>query len=166
MERNPGGRPMTRQLEAVSPGELALSDRVAEAYRIKITGVNDTDGAKAMGVSVVCFRNYLKKYIQERPAQDAEEYRQLLIDRGETLLAGVWQSAVDGDPKAVLAATKLLDSLYKYKGLESLKVEHSGSVSSSPTDHAVYGPGGLLDQLRSKDSPVVRPTSQIDGEAR
>lgn len=118
--------PRRRRLIDKNPQQIA--DETLRCYELKLKGYTDERIAREVGISPATVGRRLKKYVEEHVAPEAEEYRKILIDRCERLLRKCEAGIEMGDHRVMQVAIGLFDRLYKYNGLEQLKIEHTGVI--------------------------------------
>jgi hypothetical protein len=120
-------RPMPGSLKKHrSPEEKA--EEAYAVYNLRLTGATYEQISKATGLGTATVGRRLNEYIERRVGPKAEQYRSILIDRCERLLFQLESSIQNNDVKAVLAAAKIIDQLWRYNGLDTIKIEHSGKI--------------------------------------
>ncbi|MFB6805474.1 hypothetical protein [Streptomyces sp. NPDC056387] len=108
--------------------QAATAERRAKAIRMKIDGHTYEEIAKALGYSskgsACCdVRRALEKHVVEEGLA-VEAWRELELARLDVLQKAIWPEAMDGSPRAIETALKILDRRAKLLGLDSaIKLE-------------------------------------------
>ncbi|MFK0045525.1 hypothetical protein ACIQU4_15630 [Streptomyces sp. NPDC090741] len=104
------------------------AERRAKAIRMKINGHSYTEIAEQLGYSSrgsasSDVRRALEKHVIEEGLA-VEAWRELELARLDILQKAIWNKAMDGDPRAIETALKILDRRAKLLGLDSaIKLE-------------------------------------------
>ncbi|MFE2850568.1 hypothetical protein ACFXJO_05470 [Streptomyces lavendulae] len=99
------------------------AERRAKAIRLKINGASYTEIAEQLGYSSrgsACsdVRRALEKHVIEEGLA-VEAWRELELARLDILQKAVWEKAMEGDPRSIETALKILDRRAKMLGLDS-----------------------------------------------
>ncbi|MFE9844684.1 hypothetical protein [Streptomyces goshikiensis] len=108
--------------------QASTAERRGKAIRMKIEGATYTEIAAALGYSgrnAACadIRRALEKHVIEEGLA-IEAWRELELARIDSLQQAIWPEAMEGNPRAIEAALKILDRRAKLLGLDSaIKLE-------------------------------------------
>lgn len=124
-------------MAATTPRRVALRERDRKALTLRAQGQQYDTIAAACGYPTPdAARQAVKRLLDRQDRESVAEARQLMIQRLETLLAGLWAAATGEavDPKdhtaAVREASRLIDLLAKVEG------------TYAPTRSELSGPDG------------------------
>lgn len=114
---------------AASKARQAITaQRRTKAINLRLTGMDWTTIAEQLGYAdrgAACkdVTRALERHVAEE-GQAVEVWRELELGRLDSLQQSVWPKAMDGDPRAIEAALKILDRRAKLLGLDSaIKLE-------------------------------------------
>jgi hypothetical protein len=108
--------------------QAATAERRSKAIRLKIEGHTYTEIAEKLGYSnraSACsdIRRALEKHVIEEGLA-VEAWRELELARLDVLQKAIWPEAMEGNPRAIETALKILDRRAKLLGLDSaIKLE-------------------------------------------
>lgn len=108
-----------------SPCEDPKIKREAQSFvalTMRKQGHNYRVIAKEMDVSLGWAHQLVKRILSKTVRETADQVRLTQLDRLETLLAGVWSNAEDGDTFAIASALQIMDRIDKLHGIEPPKV--------------------------------------------
>lgn len=125
-----------------------------QALELRKRGYNYRQVAKALSISVGTAHKYIQRAIDRIPAENAEQVRNLELERIDKMLTGVWERATKGDTKAILATVRLMERRARYLGLDAPEKHDVGVKAVGPAlfipiersdddDTAASSPGGL-----------------------
>ena len=133
-----------------------VAEEAARCYELKLTGATVRQIVKELGLTQGTVERRLDYAIENRVSSSAEEYRKIIIDRTERLLYLCETKVQAGDLHAIQTAAGLLDKLYKFNGLESVKIEHSGNVAFTVPSLLDQELQSLVDQMdRANDQTIT-----------
>jgi len=137
-----------------------IAEEAAKCYELKLTGASDrqiADVMTAQGHPMThnTVQNRIKLYLENRIAPGAEEYRKVIIDRAERLILKCEPGIKEGDPRAIANAKSLMDSLYKYHGLDVLKIQDVTERVAPPEELISFYESMLLGDPTAADQ--VKP---------
>jgi len=98
-----------------------LEGRNGEVWRAYVAGATQERIAEDHGVSRQRIGQILAEVRESIPDTDRVDAALLAVERANALLAGVWPAAVGGDPKAVLAALRVMERTAKALGLDAVE---------------------------------------------
>jgi predicted transcriptional regulator len=101
------------------------ADLAAQCYEMRLKGMSLRQIAKEIGISHTAVNRSIAHYIEKRVAPGAEEYRKLLIDRLEDMYFRIYPGIEKGDLATINTARSIVADLYKFNGLEVVKMEHT-----------------------------------------
>jgi hypothetical protein len=110
---------------------IATQEKRARALELRKQGYNYRQIAKVLGSSSGYVHDLVQTAIRDLPRELAEDVRTIELSRLDRYQAALDREASKGDPKAILAAVKLMDRRAKYLGLDApSQVEVTGADGS------------------------------------
>jgi orotate phosphoribosyltransferase-like protein len=116
-----------------NPGSAEqIAERRIKAFELRKKGINYREIAKQLKVSpatiVLDIKAVMKELVKDQQ-KEAAEYKNLELDRLETLQAGIWDFAINGDAVAIDKVIKIMERRAKLLGLDApAKTELSGDA--------------------------------------
>lgn len=112
LRRRPGGQ--------ASPSRVLAAERRRKAVALRLAGWTFPEIADALSYgSVEGARKAVKKAMKENVGEDAQELRQMTIDRLNALLAQVWPSALGGNRDDIIIAQRLVLDISRVGGADA-----------------------------------------------
>jgi transcriptional regulator with XRE-family HTH domain len=96
-----------------------LHGRAGTIWQAYVGGLTQDAIAVEHGISQQRVSQILAEVRESIPDTDRADAALLAVERASALLAGVWPAAVGGDPKAVLAALRVMERTAKALGLDA-----------------------------------------------
>jgi hypothetical protein len=121
------------------PGEVEIiAERRVRAFGLRKAGASYRQIAQQLSVSLnTAWADVTAELLElrEQTKADAQEVRDLELQRCDEMILGLWPAVRKGDPRSVLAAAKVMERRAKLLGLDApTKQEHSGNLT---LDHLV-----------------------------
>ena len=98
-----------------------------QCFKLRVRGLTYAEIGAELGISAQAAHAHVKKYLQETAASTAEvaeEVRTLELDRLDKMLSCLWGAVLDGDPRAVEKALKVMERRAKMLGIDAPTVVH------------------------------------------
>lgn len=105
--------------------EQALID--TEALRLRSQGMGYREIALAQGVDTSTAHRRVSRALGEIPQTIADEYRALELSRLDALQVAIWETALEGDYKAIRAVLDIMTKRSKLLGLDLVRTS-SGTL--------------------------------------
>ena len=99
--------------------EQALID--TEALRLRSQGMGYREIALAQGVDTSTAHRRVSRALGEIPQTIADEYRALELSRLDALQVAIWETALEGDYKAIRAVLDIMTKRSKLLGLDLVR---------------------------------------------
>ena len=99
--------------------EQALID--TEALRLRSQGMGYREIALAQGVDTSTAHRRVSRALGEIPQTIADEYRALELSRLDALQVAIWETALEGDYKAIRAVLDIMTKRSKWLGLDLVR---------------------------------------------
>ena len=109
--------------------EQALID--TEALRLRSQGMGYREIALAQGVDTSTAHRRVSRALGEIPQTIADEYRALELSRLDALQVAIWETALEGDYKAIRAVLDIMTKRSKLLGLDLVR------TSTEPMDYTL-----------------------------
>lgn len=150
------------------PAGVALWEKRWQYLDLRKQGLSYYQIAQRFGVSETAVSHTVKGALAELieiSKEDAEEVRQLELERLDEMLQGIWNRATTGDVAAVDRVVKLMERRAKYSGLDAptrgeITGKDGGPIEITDPRELLIG---KLAELASKQ-PAVRDPGVDAGE--
>ena len=103
----------------VKTAESAQKD--TEALRLRSQGMGYREIALAQGVDTSTAHRRVSRALGEIPQTIADEYRALELSRLDALQVAIWETALEGDYKAIRAVLDIMTKRSKLLGLDLVR---------------------------------------------
>jgi DNA-binding CsgD family transcriptional regulator len=115
------------------PGEQeTITARRVQALDLRKTGATYRQIAAQLGTSAHTAFDDVQAELRElrtQTVQEAEDLRDLELQRCDVMTEGVWTNVKAGDPRSVAAAVRVSERRARLLGLDAaMKTEHSGGI--------------------------------------
>lgn len=100
--------------------EARYRERRLKAWRLRLQGKSMREIAEALGVGLAQVHRDIHAHdeeLREREVEHAEQYRQIQLERLESVVAAFWDTALAGDPRAAAILLRVLDAENRLLGL-------------------------------------------------
>jgi len=153
MRRKPGTKPT----KAVN---IRRRDREEQALALRRTGMSYQRIADQLGVSKQAAHGMLKALFAESArelAEDANEVRQLEVERLDVLLEGIWHRAtVEAEEKAIETCLRIMARRSALLGLDAPKRQELTGAGGAPIE--------IADARKEIHDVVARLSAAIEAE--
>jgi DNA-binding CsgD family transcriptional regulator len=119
-----------------------IAERRLRAFKLRKSGASYRQIAEFLDVSVnTAWADVNAELLElrEQTRFDVQEVRELELQRCDEMLMGLWAGVKAGDAKAVIAACKVSERRSKLLGLDTKRVEHSGTLDIGGLRTALSG---------------------------
>ena len=119
---------MRKKRNSRSPKQqLTLAERTKQELQLLLAGASYREIAEAVGVAPSTVHDDVQRALRDIPRREADELRQVEVERLDRLQRAVWADAVKGDLPSVDRAVRIIDRRAKMLGLDApQQVEVSG----------------------------------------
>lgn len=113
------------------PKHYARAERAKRALQLRLAGATYAEIGDVLGISQGTAWKDIAREIRAIPKAEAEEYRQLEINRLDRLQRAIWEEAASGDLKAVDRAVRIINQRSRLLGLEVTQIDASPEVKDA-----------------------------------
>jgi hypothetical protein len=107
-------RPRTQKTRELRAEESAL------CYALRLKGYTEQQIVEETGISAATVHRRLVQHVENRVHPQAEQYRQMLIDRLEHLYQRTMTKVDNGDLAAINTASNLVSRMFEISGLKAI----------------------------------------------
>lgn len=154
--------------------EVQQAKHRADALALRRQGLTYEQVGKELGIPKKSAWRLIQSAIQDITYESVQEVRQIELSRLDAMLRGVWEKAIRGDVKAIVAALKISEHRCRLTGAYPKDMAPSGGVNVNITVEQIIAqlqtlPAAELQRAAAggfqvSEPPMLAQTIDVDGE--